>query len=394
MRFTLSGARLVDATMDLPERDIVIGGEHIEGIGETAGSIIEAEGMVVTPGFIEVHTHGGGGYNLHTTDVQEIRNYSRWVATTGVTSYLIAVVGVSNAMPEPQLHAAVEAIESRQREVAEPVGIHLEGPYISVARRGAHPTSWLRTPNEVETEHLLAMSKGFLRLVTLAPELPGADEMIRRLNAANVTVSMGHTDINFAQAQEAIQKGITHMTHCFNAMRPLLHREPGPVPAVMQASQVLGEVIADGVHVHPAVVEALVKMLGAERTIVVTDAQAGAGLPDGSVFEFAGQYACVADGAARLADGSLTGSVLTMEQGLRNVIKMAGVSLQEGVGMLTYNPARSARVEQKKALLRPGYDADLLILNADLQLQATICRGALAYATDEWRAKLAQLSRV
>lgn len=391
MRFTLRGARLVDATMDLARGDVTVDGTRIQEVGEGltgSESTIDASDMIVMPGFIEVHTHGGGGNNLHTTDVHEIHAYSRWVASTGVTAYLVTVVGTPNSVPETQLCTAVEAIESSQLEMAEPVGIFLEGPYISVKRRGAHPPIWLRTPNEAETERILNVTKGLLRLVTLAPELPGADEMIQRLLAAGVTVSMGHTDVNYDQAQEAIKKGITHMTHCFNAMRPLLHRDPGPIAAVMKAEGVLGEVIADGVHVHPAMVDALIRLLGPERVVVITDAQAGAGLPEGSVFEFAGQQASVLHGAVRLKDGALAGSILTLDKALRNILEMSGVSLSSAVRMFTLNPARSARVDTRKALLKGGYDADLLVFDKDLRLQATICRGSLTFATEQGRQQL------
>jgi N-acetylglucosamine-6-phosphate deacetylase len=213
--------------------------------------------------------------------------------------------------------------------------------------------------------------------------------MIARLVAAGVTVSIGHTDATFEQANEAFAHGVTHATHCFNAMRPLLHREPGPIAAIAAAPQVRGELIADGIHVHPAVMRLLVRMLGPERTIVVTDAQAGAGLPEGATFEFGGQIARVLCGAAYLADGGLTGSALTMEQALRNMLTMTDASLQQAIGMLTLNPAQAAQVADHKGLLRPGYDADLLVFDASLQLQATYCRGALAYATPAWREKLA-----
>lgn len=396
MRFTLRGARLIDATMGLPGGDITIEGTHILAIGsgdrqEDPGEIFDASNTIVTPGFIDVHTHGGGGFNLHTTDAAEIHEYSRWVTATGVTSYLIGVVGTPGALPERQLQAAVEAIEQTQSwSEAEPVGIHLEGPYINLQRRGAHVPSWLRLPDPAETEHVLALTKGCLRLITLAPELPGAAEMIRCLVEAGITVSMGHTDATFEQAQEAIQLGVTHMTHCFNAMRPIHHRTPGPLAAVAQSSQVRGELIADGVHVHPSVMRLLVSMLGPERVVVITDALAGAGLTD-TTFEFAGQPAQVICGAARLADGTLTGSVLTMKQALHNMLEMTNVSLQEAIGMLTLNPAQAAQVADRKGRLHPGYDADLLIFDNALTLQATICKGQVAFATEEWQSLLQRL---
>ena len=292
-------------------------------------------------------------------------------------------------MPEQQLRAAVEVLNDRTVG-AEPLGIHLEGPYISVARRGAHQPSWLRMPNESETEQLLALTGKHLRLVTLAPELPGAPAMIRRLVDAGVVVSMGHTDATYEQAQEAIRLGVTHATHCFNAMRPLLHRSPGPLAAIARAEGVRGELIADGVHVHPGAMNALVKLLGPERTIVITDALAAAGIPQAN-FDFAGQPAQVIRGAARLSDGTITGSVLTMDQALRNMLQMTEVSLQQAVGMLTINPASSIKVAHRKGCLQVGYDADVLLFDKTLALQATICRGVVAYATDEWRERLASL---
>jgi N-acetylglucosamine-6-phosphate deacetylase len=395
MRFTLRDARLIDATRDFARGAITIDGTSIQAVecpeysDDQQDSIIDATGMIIMPGFIDVHTHGGGGYNLQTTDAGEIRAFARWVPETGVTSFLIVVVGVPDSTPEYQLRTAIEVLDD-QGEGAEPLGIHLEGPYISLAKRGAHLPSWLRVPDESETEQLLALTDGHLRLITLAPELPGASMMIRRLVNEGVTVSMGHTNATYEQSLEAIKLGVTHVTHCFNAMRPLLHRAPGPLAAIAQVEQVRGELIADGVHVHPAAMNALVKMLGPERIIVITDALAGAGVPE-TTFDFAGQPAKVIRGAARLSDGTITGSVLTMDQALRNVLQMTEVSLQQAVGMLTLNPAYAAQVSDRKGRLQTGYDADVLIFDQSLALQATICRGVVAFATNEWRERLSAL---
>jgi N-acetylglucosamine-6-phosphate deacetylase len=394
MSSTLHGARLVDADGDLSTGDIRFDGASITQIGAaldaspdaTADEVIDCAGLIVMPGFIDVHTHGGGGCSLHTTDPAEIRAYARWAPITGVTAFLPGVVGSPGALPVAQIAAAVEAIE-RPDGGAQALGIHLEGPYVNERRRGAHPTTWLRTPDAEETERVLALTHSHLRILTLAPELPGAATLIRRLVEAGVTVSLGHSDASYEQALEAMRLGVTHVTHCCNAMRPLLHRDPGPLSALSESPTVYGEIIADGIHVHPAMVRALLKLMGPERAIIITDALAGAGTEDGA-FEFGGQQARVIRGAARLADGTITGSVLTMDQALRNVMSMTSVTLSEASAMLARNPARAAHIAETKGLLQPGYDADLLVLDDTLALQATYCRGELAFATDAWQARV------
>jgi N-acetylglucosamine-6-phosphate deacetylase len=389
MRYTLHGARLVDGSGER-RADIAVEGGRIIEVG--AGGVgVDARDAVVTPGFVDVHTHGGGGFDLHTTDPEEIRSYARWAPSSGTTAFLAGVVGVPGALPEAQLRAA-EAAE-RAGPGAEMLGIHLEGPYISPVRRGAHPLAWLRLPNEGETERILELAGGRLRLVTLAPELPGAHEMIRRLVGAGVTVSIGHTDATYEQAREAIGLGITHATHCFNAMPPLHHRAPGALGAIVEAEAVRGELIGDGVHVHPAAMRLLIGGLGPERTVVVTDALSAAGREEGSEIGFGGQEARVVGGVARLADGTITGSVLTTSRALRNLVELAAVPLPQAVGMLSLNPARSAGVADRKGRLEPGYDADLLIFDPGLTLQATICRGRVAWATEGWRGRLEALPR-
>ncbi|HEV2109496.1 MAG TPA: N-acetylglucosamine-6-phosphate deacetylase [Thermomicrobiales bacterium] len=388
MPITLANARLVDADRD-GWGDLIIDSRSLRAVGPGAapeGTVVDLDGALVVPGFIDVHVHGGGGFSLHTTDLAEIAAYARWVPATGTTSFLVAVVGVPDGLPEPQLSTAARAVTA-DGEGAEPLGIHLEGPFINPLRRGAHDPAWLREPHPEATDRILAAADGHLRIVTLAPELPGAEAMQQALLNAGVTVSIGHTDADEVETRHAIQCGARHATHCFNAMRPLLHRDPGPLGAIVEAEEVLGELIADTHHVHPAAMRVLIRALGPGRTVIITDAIAAAGL--GNVpFTLGDQPAHVEGGVARLADGTIAGSILTMDQALRNVLALGGLSLSEAVGMLTHNPARAAGVADRKGLLRPGYDADLVILDHDLNVQATICRGHLAHATESWKRRL------
>ena len=391
MLVTLTGGRLVDATGERMNTALSFADSRIvsEAPEDAQRVTIDVQDMIVTPGFVDVHTHGGGMHDLHTDNPANIIDYAHWAPSTGTTSFLAGVVGVPGGLPEVQIRA-VNAAVARNESGAEVLGIHLEGPYMSVARRGAHDPAWLRLPSEPETEQLLQIAQGHLKLMTVAPELPGADALIERMTAAGVTISIGHTDVSYEQAQAALKLGITHATHCFNAMRPLLHRESGPLGAIVEAAQVRGELIADGVHVHPAAARVLVRALGAERVVLVTDALACAGM--GNIrFSFGGQAAEVIGGVARLDDGTITGSVLTMEQALRNVLRFTDLPLTDAIRMVTINPARSAGVAERKGLLQPGYDADLLLLDAELRLQATVCRGRLAFVTEAWRDRFSSL---
>lgn len=385
MRLAIAGARVVDWRGDRAGMSLVVDGARLADPGPDDPTV-DASELTVLPGFIDVHTHGGGGFGLHTLDPDEIRCYAAWAPSTGCTAFLAGVVGIPAGLPLDELSAAAGAA-GEPGPGAEILGIHLEGPFLNPSRRGAHDPSWLRMPSREAALRMIDAARGWLRIVTLAPELPNADAAMAAFVAAGVVVSIGHTDATYDETNAAIGRGARHATHCFNAMPPLLHRAPGPLGAVADASDVLGELIADGVHVQPPAMRALLRLLGVNRTVIVTDAQSGAGLDD-PVMMFAGMPARVSGGVARLADGTIAGSVLTMDRALRNAVAMLGATLPEASAMLTANPARAAGAAGRKGLLAPGYDADLVVLDADLAPVATYCRGQLAFAATRWLDRL------
>ncbi len=323
----------------------------------------------VVPGFIDVHVHGGGGASY--TDIDGIADAAGFHLRHGTTTTLASLVTTSPG----ELIAGVRALAEAawQGTVA---GIHLEGPWLSRAHCGAHDGTQMRDPDPAEIDAVLAAGGAAIRMVTLAPELPGTDAAIRRFLDAGVVVAVGHTDATYEQTERAIAQGATVGTHLFNAMPPLHHREPGPALALLQDPDVTVELIADGVHVHPAVAQAVIEAAGPGRVAVITDAIAAAGCEDGE-FRLGAAPIDVVSGVARVRGTStIAGSTATMDQLFRNVAGLAG--LVAAVHMTATTPARALGLEHV-GRLRAGYDASLVVLDRDLQVAAVMVRG-------DWRA--------
>ncbi len=321
---------------------------------------------VIVPGYVDLHIHGSAGYDVMDERAETLPAIERMLARHGVTSYFPTTV---TAPMEPTLRALerlADAIEARERKSANggsrasPLGIHLEGPFISHARRGVHPLEDL-LPAKVETfERFWQAARGHIRVMTLAPELQGAIELIGAAAARGVCVSLGHSDADFAATERAIDAGARHATHIFNAMRPLGHRDPGIVGAVLTDSRVSADIIADGVHLDPAIVKLVAQSKGPELTVLISDATAATGLPDGR-YRLGSIEVDVHDGKCTF-DGRLAGSVLTMDRAVRNLSQFAGWSLLDAVAAASRNPAHVVRWADK-GVLRAGADADFLVLN-------------------------------
>lgn len=326
---------------------------------------VEFPDCTVVPGFIDMHVHGGGGASY--TDPQGIARAADFHLRHGTTTTLASLVTASPA----ELITGVRALAAATRD-GTVAGIHLEGPWLSRARCGAHDPALVRAPDPAEIDAVLAAGGDAVRMVTLAPELPGADAAVRRFVDAGVVVAVGHTDATYEQTRRAIGAGATVGTHLFNAMPPLHHREPGPALALLRDPRVTCELIADGVHVHPEVVRAVIETAGPERVSAITDAIAAAGCDDGP-FHLSAVPIDVVAGVARVRGTStIAGSTATMGQVFRNVSALAG--LAAAVQTAAATPARALGLP-RAGTLRAGYDANLVVLDSDLRVTAVMVRG-------------------
>lgn len=316
----------------------------------------------LVPGFVDIHVHGGGGASYIHDDVSEIAQAATFHRSHGTTTTLASLV---TAAPGELLAAVRRLAEATRAGVI--AGIHLEGPWISAARCGAHDRTAMRDAAPAEIDALLAAAGGTIRMVTLAPERPGSDDAITRLVDAGVVVALGHTDATYEQTRHAIGLGATVGTHLFNAMRPLQHREPGPVAALLEDHRVTVELIADGVHVHPAVLHTTVQAAGAERVAIITDATAAAGASDGR-YRLGAVAVEVVDGVARVRGTStIAGSTATMDRVFGVAAGLGAdrdAALVAAVRMTSTTPARALGLERSGSL-RVGGGANLVLLKPD-----------------------------
>jgi N-acetylglucosamine-6-phosphate deacetylase len=333
---------------------------------------------IVVPGFIDIHVHGGGGASYTDGMPAQVTEAAGFHRSHGTTTTLASLVTASPSDLLHQTHVLAEM--TRAGTVA---GIHLEGPWLSSARCGAHDAAQLRDPDPAEIDALLTAADGAIRMVTVAPELPGSDDAIKLLTDAGVIVAVGHTDASYEQCRRAVELGATVGTHVFNAMRPLHHRDPGPALALLEDPRVTVEIIADGVHVHPALVRQLVEMAGPDRVALISDAMAAAGLPDGS-FRLGTLDVDVVDGIARVRGRStIAGSTATMDGLFRTAVGpvVSDQALASAVQMTATTPARALGLDDVGSL-RPGLNADLVVLDPELQVTAVMADGAWQSSAD------------
>ena len=372
---------------EIADAVVLVDGEKIAAVGRReeiavppSASRFERRDAYIVPGFIDVHIHGAGGYDVMDSTAEALTAITARVASRGTTSLLATTVTAS----EEATSRAVEAVAAWMERAAhkragdtpsaEILGVHFEGPFISCARRGVHPEQWITAPSVPLFRRLLEAAKGTARILTLAPELPGAEELIAEALHAGVVVSLGHTDASYAQGMAAISLGARHTAHVFNAMRPFAHRETGVLGAILTSPGVTAELIADGMHVDDVAIRILLATKGPQKVILVSDGTAATGMPDGK-YRLGTQEVSVADGVVRNAEGKLAGSALTLDRALRHMVAL-GLPLREVLPMLTATPARLLGLDARKGCLTAGADADLVLLNDQLQVTGAMTRGA------------------
>ncbi|MDF2646890.1 MAG: N-acetylglucosamine-6-phosphate deacetylase [Paenibacillus sp.] len=332
--------------------------------------LIDGQGHLLIPGMIDVHIHGANGFDMMDGSEQSIQEVSRACAETGCSSFL--VTSVSSTIEE-----LLAMIRSVKRVIGHEVGakiagLHLEGPYLNPKRKGMQNERFLRHPNLTEMKEIFNEADGLIKMVTIAPELPGGMELISFLKEKGVIIAVAHSDATYEEAKQAFEAGASHVTHCFNGMRPIHHRDPGLVVAAFEEEHVSLQAIVDGIHLHPAIIRMMHRLKGPDGMVLITDALQAMGLGDGN-YVFGGHHVTVSDGVARLEDGTLASSTVTMNEALRLTVE-TGISLKDAVQMASTTPARILSLNTL-GRISMGLDADLVLLNEQFQVQWTMIKG-------------------
>ncbi len=366
------------------EGGVLFRGEKIERIlpkgshpSSPAVSVIDAKGDYLIPGFIDLHVHGGGGFHFTDDSGVELPAILKTLARFGTTS-LLPTIATSSQKQLLRIVRVVKKAMADKKSGASILGLNLEGPYLSIGKRGAQPLRFLSYPDLQAAEAVLAAAGGSIRIMTLAPELEGSLELIRLLRRSGVIPAIGHTSADYEVTKKAIDAGLVYATHVFNSYPLLHHREPGAVGAVLESDRLHVEVLCDGIHLSPVIIRLLFRLKELEKLLLVTDGTPVIGGRKRRFF-MGGREVKVDSQGARLDDGTLVGSMVPMNHALRNVVRFTGLPLSRVLALATLNPARLLGVEDRKGDLGEGMDADLVVMDKKFTVKRTIVAGRTVY---------------
>ena len=378
----IKNCRRYDAPQDASEISVLIKNGKIDSLDSSgcdaqADQVIQAEGRCLAPGFIDVHIQGAGGADVLDNTEEALSTLAKTCARFGVTSYLATTVYKPD-LDNTHLRLSAECV-GRDLGGAALLGIHLEGPFIALVKRGMIQPDCLCMPGPEILGKINDLCQGHLSMMTLAPELPGALNLVETLEAQGTIASLGHTNATYEQTLDGFNAGIHHVTHLFNAMRSLHHRDPGPLTAIFNHDSVTVQVIPDGVHIQPPVLELALSRLGHDRVLLITDGMQALGLPEGKYVYNDLDYVS-SSGTARYHDGTLIGTAVGLSELVKRTMTLTGCSLQAGIDMVTKNPARLLGLGHKKGAIQAGMDSDLVLLNQDLSVHKTCVAGKIVYS--------------
>ncbi len=388
MKLALKDLTIVTPFRTIEHGTVLVDGKKIAAVGRSRDVAIPAgfktltfgEGMI-TPGFIDLLVHGGGGYGFADMSMEAVEHISQYFFRHGTTGLLASLYSKG----EKEMVADVARIAEfcqHSKGSRNVWGMHLEGPFINKQLHGAMKPEYLWKPTVEGWQKLYAQSNGYIRLMTIAPELPGAFDVMRAAARDGVVLSVGHSSANYQELLTAIDNGAAQVTHIFNAMKPIHHREPGVALGALVHNELKVELIADGIHVHPAVMRLLFNIKGEGGILLITDAIRASGMPNGE-YAFMDQSVHVKDGKAYLPNGTLAGSTLTMEQAVRNMVNLVEVPLTSAVRMASLNGAKVLGLEHQKGILAVGKDADIVVMNKNFEVLLTVYEGSIKYAREE-----------
>lgn len=363
--------------------DLLINDGKVKAINpgsyESDANIIDGTGLYLSPGFIDVHIHGAGGYDTMNGTYESLNEISKNIVKHGTTSFTPTTMTVA----VKDIYKSMEAI-SKAKEIgtegANVLGAHLEGPFINPQAIGAQNPNFLQKPSKETYHDMVGKYEDAVTSITIAPEVEGALDLISYLNNKGVRVSLGHTKATYIEAMEGIKHGVSHSTHLFNAMTPFQHREAGAVGAIFD-SNITTETISDGIHISYPSLRTAYKVKTTDKVLLVTDAMEACCMPEGS-YSLGGQPVIVKNGAARLENGALAGSILTLDNAVKNVYTNTNYPLHEIIKMATYNPAKHCKVDDKKGLIKEGYDADLVLFDDNIEIKYSIVGGKIVYSNN------------